>query len=315
MKLIHSTHTKQKRTGSGLLAMAVILCFITSLTALASARLSNSMFSAVQTNKINLGAQEYAQIKAVLLRATPYDKLKAESKSAIEDSGYYQQVTLGEEVVYKATNSKSKKLAINIFYGSETTPRFTINLTRSVWTSTGCPIGSIVAWPSDKMPTDGGVWLRCEGNYIPEKYVVLRALVGSTAPDFRGKFLRGYDNRSSIHTTAPLLDTQQDTVQELQGSFYTYVPQYIANDPYTNPQKAWKTGYTEFNPAIMPTSGVFLGIEHPWEDTRIDRQDVPTTENYTYSYKINFSNASGNIRLATEVRPINTAVIFLIKAQ
>ena len=311
---IFCTLPKKNRAGSGMLAMALILCFITSITALTSARLTNSMFSTVTINKIKVEADQYAQNKAALLRTTPYDKLSSEAKSAIATSGYFQAVTVGEEITPVLSTMKQKEITIKIFYGNETTPLSTLQLTRSAWKSSGCPIGSIIAWPVGSLPLDGGTWLLCTGETIPGKYASLRSLVGSTTPDLRGKFLRGYGAYDDNHKSGPLLAVQSDAVQRLQGSFYTYVPQYIGNNPYTS--NSWKTSYQNFTTAMFPALGVFAGGNSAaWEDTAFDRQDGNGRDNYTYVFQINFSNYILDKQLGTEVVPINTAVNFLIKAE
>jgi len=313
MKTIFSLPTK-KRLGSGMLAMALVLCFITSITALTSARLTNSMFNTVITNKLKAEADQYAQNEASLLRTTPYEKLSSEEKSAIQATGYFQEVTVGDELVPELSTLKQKDITIKIFYGSETSPLSTLKLTRATWNSSGCPIGSIIAWPIDTLPLDGGVWLLCRGITIPEKYTKLRSLVGSTTPDLRSKFLRGYGAYDAAHQSGPLLAVQNDTVQLLQGSFYTYVPQYIGNNPYTS--NSWKTSYRNFTTAMFPALGVFSGANSAaWEDTAFDRQDGNNSANDTYTFQINFSNYILDTHIGTEVVPVNTAVNFLIKAE
>jgi len=304
----------KKRVGSGLLVMAFILCVITSITALTSAQLSNSMLITVQTNKTNVEAAELAQTKAALLRATRYDNLKSEAKAAVGTTGFFQQVTVDTETKSTGSSLKYKDITIQTFYGGEDKPRSILNLTRSTWNTTGCPIGTIIAWPADTIPNDGGVWLRCEGVTIPEKYTVLRSLLHSTStPDFRGGFLRGYGSYDEDHQSAALGSYQADSLQRATGSFYTFVPQYIGNNPANG--NSWKTNFSYFNANIFPTAGAFTGGRHPWEQTAIDRQDGKTYENYTYKYQINFDNQACGLHLGQEVIPVNTAVYFLIKAE
>jgi hypothetical protein len=302
-----------KRSGSGLLAVALVLCFITSITALASAQLANSMFNTVQINKIKLEADSYAATKASILRDVPYDKLKSSDKTIIDNTDFYDQVTLGEEQTAADSPMKQRNVVIKVFYGDEEEPRSTLDLTRATWNSTGCPIGSIIAWPSSSLPNDGGIWLRCDGSSIPAKYTSLIALIGHNTPNFKGKFLRGYGSADGSHSSGALLSIQKDAVQWLHGSFYTYLPQLIGNNPYA--ANSWKTDYTHFTGEFCDTTGIFSEEVPAWQETAFDRQDGNYYENYTYCFKIKFSNECLGTHLANESRPINTAVYFLIKAE
>lgn len=64
------------------------------------------------------------------------------------------------------------------------------------WTNavSGVPVGTINAWTSKTIPAG---WLKCNGATIPSKYSELRSLVGSTTPDLRGRFVRGWVNNGN----------------------------------------------------------------------------------------------------------------------
>lgn len=53
-----------------------------------------------------------------------------------------------------------------------------------------------MAWPNNSTPKSGGVWLECNGQSIPAEYKKLRELIGDKVPDYQGVFLRGYGSRS-----------------------------------------------------------------------------------------------------------------------
>lgn len=60
----------------------------------------------------------------------------------------------------------------------------------------GSPIGAIVAWNSSTMPSDGE-WLECNGQTVSAaNYPDYVARFGTTLPDYRGLFLRGYGSTS-----------------------------------------------------------------------------------------------------------------------
>ncbi len=54
------------------------------------------------------------------------------------------------------------------------------------------PVGTVITWPSNSWPSDKDNWLECNGQSISSTvYPELVAVVGSTVPDYRGRFLRG----------------------------------------------------------------------------------------------------------------------------
>ena len=62
----------------------------------------------------------------------------------------------------------------------------------------GVPVGMILAWPVATNPEDMDNWLECNGQSIsPSVYPELFAVVGSSVPDLRGLFLRGYGGKSA----------------------------------------------------------------------------------------------------------------------
>ena len=64
--------------------------------------------------------------------------------------------------------------------------------------SGGVPVGTIISWPVATNPEDMDNWLECNGQSIsPSVYPELFAVVGSSVPDLRGLFLRGYGGKSA----------------------------------------------------------------------------------------------------------------------
>ena len=164
---------KKKRPGSSVLVVAFALCIITIIIGTATARISNNLLGSMSAGNINVQAHEYAQDKAEIIKASTYDEVTTENKTLLQDNSRYS-----EEVIIK-NDTRQKDVTINIYYDQETDPRASVNLTRSLDANTGCPVGTIIAWPSATMPKDGGVWLRCNGSLIPSPYTSLRQLLGS----------------------------------------------------------------------------------------------------------------------------------------
>jgi len=299
----------KKRSGSGMLITAIALCVITAAIGLSSARLANLMFSTVHNTGINMQANEYAQDLAEKIRSTTYGSLESQIRTAIGTTGYFDTITIGNEITIDNSGVRQKAVTIDIYYGRETNPRASLSIKRSNWNNAGCPIGSIVAWDYGTAPSDGGVWLLCTGQTIPTRYTALRRLVGDKTPDFRGKFLRGYGSLDMNRKSGELLQVQMDSDPLMTGTFYTYVPQYIAHKNTSS--SPWNSGY--FNKEFFPATGTFRGdvASTVKYQTRLDRGRK--SENYTYMYQITFDNKNF-YNTSAETKPINVAVNFLIKA-
>lgn len=139
------------------------------------------------------------------------------------------------------------------------------------------PVGAEIMWSSPSIPTG---WLEQDGStFDPSVYPLLAAhLGGSTLPDMRGEFARGFDNGRGIDGGRSL------------GSSQTGSPIPI-EDP----------GGRSLNSLLSPTDGFDNGAGGPWT--------------FTTSVEplagINFTDVNGAYRGYT--RPRNVAKIFLIK--
>ena len=96
----------------------------------------------------------------------------------------------------------------------------------------GIPVGTIVAWPVATNPSDWDKWLECNGQPISASaYPELRNVVGPNVPDLRGLFLRGYGSQShtqnngsikgntaTTHASDYLGFIQGDSIREIEGA-------------------------------------------------------------------------------------------------
>lgn len=179
----------------------------------------------------------------------------------------------------------------------------------------GVPVGTIVAWPSATLPAGmnqaacvsaasdaeasekGCEWLICDGSTIKASaYPELSALVGKTLPDYRGVFLRGHGsqthtklngtiigNTSTTHSSGALGELQGDALRKIEGRF--------GGDDSTGKNAigvfTWTYRGSQYS------NGAGGGGAHAtvgFDSSRI----APT---------------------ANEVRPINRAVLYLVKAR
>lgn len=96
----------------------------------------------------------------------------------------------------------------------------------------GTPIGTIIMWASSNDPTDGGVWLDCDGSaFDTDTYSKLYAVLGSgNVPDLQGLFPRcvgtqdlsvTIDGTTTTQTFdgGNVLDKSADAIRNISGEF------------------------------------------------------------------------------------------------
>ena len=155
------------------------------------------------------------------------------------------------------------------------------------------PVGTVITWPSNSWPSDRDNWLECNGQSISSAvYPELVALVGATVPDYRGIFLRGLGSQTSTHygnvthSSAALGQLQGDGIREIWGEL-SYLPRSRDGEVGQSGSLAfWNEGRNQWmNDAGKAPSGA-----------------------------MNFY-ASRSTPVVGEVRPVNRAVRYLIRAR
>jgi len=132
---------------------------------------------------------------------------------------------------------------------------------------TRCPVGSIVAYPSNVVP-DG--WLECNGAALDTtEYADLYAVIGGIygmdgddfkLPDLRGQFLRGWDNSAGIDPNSATRTDRGDgetgdkvgtkQADEFKSHRHTVKANLSAaggSDKYTVNQQTAANRYTEYD--------------------------------------------------------------------
>lgn len=160
--------------------------------------------------------------------------------------------------------------------------------------SGGVPVGTVVSWPVSALPSgdEADKWLECAGQTITSAaYPELYAVIGGTVPNYQGVFLRGHGSQASshygavTHTSGALGVTQGDATRAITGTLDSFCSGAVVQatgvfaNSYTFNRRRDQTGWSD-SPNTM---SVF--------DTSII---TPT---------------------ATENRPVNKAVKYLIKAK
>ena len=155
------------------------------------------------------------------------------------------------------------------------------------------PVGTVITWPSSSWPPDADNWLECNVQAINSTvYPELVALVGATVPDYRGIFLRGLGSQTSTHygnvthSSAALGQLQGDGIREIWGEL-SYLPRSRDGEVGQSGSLAfWNEGRNQWmNDAGKAPSGA-----------------------------MNFY-ASRSTPVVGEIRPVNRAVRYLIRAR
>ena len=148
---------------------------------LSSAKVSQTTMNALGFSKVASQAQHYANSKAELIEGMPYTELASQAKTNIAGSSFSEEVIVGNETVKPGnTNIKQKTCVVNVYEGSETTPRASLRFNHySVSSSANVPAGSIIPWYGNLANIPDGFAL-CDGK--------------NGTPDLRDRFLVGAGN-------------------------------------------------------------------------------------------------------------------------
>lgn len=148
---------------------------------LASAKVSQTTMNTLGSSKVASQAQHYANSKAELIEGMSYTELASQAKTSIAGSSFYEEVIVGKETAMPGnTNIKQKTCVVNVYEGSEITPRASLTFKRySVSSGSSVPAGSIIPWYGNLANIPDGFAL-CDGK--------------NGTPDLRDRFLVGAGN-------------------------------------------------------------------------------------------------------------------------
>ena len=155
------------------------------------------------------------------------------------------------------------------------------------------PIGSIIVWSLDSMPTgsDSGKWLECNGQAIDSSAYPQLAGLMSNVPNYQGVFLRGYGSQYSYHYGTILHSSQN--LGQLQGdSLRPIYGQMVGLGQSLNGSSLSGAFY------YQNAKNNMLGLG----DTDGDNNTV-------------YFDVSKVTPVDNEIRPVNKAVKYLIKAK
>ena len=166
---------------------------------LSVAKIGHASMNATASNTIAMQASNIASSDAALLHAVNYEDLTASNRSAVSGTAFQHETLLSNESSYTDT-IKQKIATINVYKGDESIPRATLQVTRysvEKQESSGVPVGTVIAWPGSKNPTDG-TWLECNGQSCAGFAELVSVLGKSTVPDYRNRFLEGSSTPGTV---------------------------------------------------------------------------------------------------------------------
>lgn len=166
---------------------------------LSVAKIGHASMNATASNTIAMQASNIASSDAALLHAVNYEDLTASNRSAVSATVFQHETLLSNESSYTDT-IKQKIATINVYKGDESIPRSTLQVTRysvEKQESSGIPVGTVIAWPGTKNPTDG-TWLECNGQSCAGYAELVSVLGKSTVPDYRNRFLEGSSTPGTV---------------------------------------------------------------------------------------------------------------------
>lgn len=190
------------------------------------------------------------------------------------------------------------------------------------------PVGMIFAFPAEAIPEN---FLPCEGQELPKKqYPALFALIGNSfggagttfcLPDLQGQFIRGLDREGNLDMEENgdlrrLGSIQEDAFQGHQHTLKTDSDTTAGSGSHQHEM------YKEEHGGGMGT--IFYSVNHNGyansESCKKGKVNIPSSGYHWHSLPkmdvLDATNSSyGEIRVSSETRPTNVALIFCIKVK
>ena len=187
-----------KHKGSAALACVIVFALVSSMLGLSTAKVTQAAMNGTSSNQTSAAASQIAQSDAELLRSVSYQEVAPSSRKAVEGTPFQHEMTVSSESDFNSS-VKQKTVTIKVFKGTEPNPRCELRLVRysAEQTTSGVPIGTIIAWASTNNPTDG-TWLDCNGQSCAGYAELVSVLGKSTVPDFRNRFLEGSSTPGTV---------------------------------------------------------------------------------------------------------------------
>jgi len=171
----------------------------------------------------------------------------------------------------------------------------------SFTTIAGVPIGSVFCIAHTSIPSG---YVECNGASIPNgtgtvngvtaNFAPLRALIGSSLPDLRGEFIRGFDNGRGVDSGRSMLSSQGS-----QNSQHNHSASSTSS--VTDPGHTHTANYGQGN---LVSSGGAFGLRDSGTANRINDNNT--------GISVSTSTSIGN-QGGSETRPRSIAMMYIIK--
>lgn len=194
--------------------------------------------------------------------------------------------------------------------------------------ATAIPTGTIVAFPSTTIPEG---YLPCEGQEISIKqYEKLYAVIGKTfggtsrtfkLPDLQGQFIRGLDREGNVDMNEDtgelrtLGSLQEDAIQGHRHS----IPSLSTSNDGSHTHKVYYKTYNVGSNVFDNDMPVYE-IPSSYSSSHSYGGDPGTSYNGSHSHSTTpnttggaENHSFGTVRVSSETRPTNVALIFCIK--
>lgn len=193
-----------------------------------------------------------------------------------------------------------------------------------------CPIGTIQAFAFNTIP-DG--WLICDGgllsiNLFPELYSVIGTVFGGNGesnfaiPDLRGRFIRGWNAEGENDPERTFGSTQEDTMQDHQHQFDSTALSISSGGRHYHP--LWCHEYdTVYDVSGLASSDKGKRMCYPQNKSESGMTDLgPSAGEHNHDLTMSKNPVlhpqsvhSEKIRVSSETRPKNIALLFCIKCR
>ena len=173
----------------------------------------------------------------------------------------------------------------------------------AIFAQNGVPTGSVMPFIGTVAPNG---WLLCDGTAIPSGafYDNLKTLAGANTPDLRGMFLRGTGSTSTGGRTGPALKVvQQDDILSHRHDLGT------SATVSSNGSHSHETGFANDDHRNYGSGNNENGLVRDLNGD--NNRTLPT--NSTGSHNHNIGGSTNYYGLATETRPINYGINYIIK--
>ena len=190
----------------------------------------------------------------------------------------------------------------------------------SFTTVAGVPIGSVFCIAHTSVPSG---YLECNGDALPNgtgtvqgitaNFAPLRALIGSSLPDLRGEFIRGFDNGKGTDNGRSMLSSQGD-----QNAYHRHSGS-VSGTTSTKSLTGNVRKISETFAGNGTTSGVFSKLSNQDASLTPGGPDTSPTGGFSmdashnHTFSDSFNTSYHPTSSSAESRPRNIAMMYIIK--